>query len=104
AVGSGAVDSVNGQTGVVVLDSGDITENGNLYFTDARARSSISAAITGLEYSTSTGAFTLATGYSIPLSASTTEWATAYSWGNHSLAGYLTAISTSTVRNMFSAG
>ena len=30
------VDSVNGQTGVVVLDTGDIDENGNLYFTDAR--------------------------------------------------------------------
>jgi len=35
---SGAVDSVNGQTGVVVLDSDDISEGAtNLYFTDARA-------------------------------------------------------------------
>ena len=32
-----AVDSVNGATGVVVLDTGDIAENGNLYFTEARA-------------------------------------------------------------------
>jgi hypothetical protein len=30
------VDSVNGQTGVVVLDTGDIDENGNLYYTEAR--------------------------------------------------------------------
>ena len=34
-----AVSSVNGQTGVVVLDSGDISEGTNLYFTDARAKS-----------------------------------------------------------------
>ena len=34
---SGAVTSVNGQTGVVVLDTDDITEGtGNLYYTDAR--------------------------------------------------------------------
>jgi hypothetical protein len=39
------VDSVNGQTGVVVLDTGDIDENGNLYFTDARvaANSAVAA-------------------------------------------------------------
>jgi len=30
------VDSVNGETGVVVLDTGDIDENGNLYYTEAR--------------------------------------------------------------------
>ena len=32
-----AVASVNGATGVVVLDTGDISENGNLYFTSGRA-------------------------------------------------------------------
>lgn len=37
---SGAVDSVNGETGAVVLDSDDIDEGTtNLYFTDARAQS-----------------------------------------------------------------
>ena len=35
----GAVNSVNGQTGTVVLDTGDISENGNLYFTEARTSS-----------------------------------------------------------------
>jgi hypothetical protein len=36
---SGAVSSVNGQTGVVVLDSDDISEGStNLYFTNARAK------------------------------------------------------------------
>jgi len=41
-VGGGAVDSVNGQTGVVVLDSDDISEGAtNLYFTDTRALGAI---------------------------------------------------------------
>jgi len=41
-VSGGAVDSVNGQTGVVVLDSDDINEGTtNLYFTDARALGAI---------------------------------------------------------------
>lgn len=36
---SGAVDSVNGQTGVVSLDTDDVAEgSSNLYFTDARAK------------------------------------------------------------------
>ena len=38
------VDSVNGQTGVVVLDTGDIDENGNLYFTDARVAANAAVA------------------------------------------------------------
>lgn len=37
----------------------------------------------------------LTSGYVIPLSASTTEWATAYGWGNHAAAGYLTSASAS---------
>mgnify|MGYP001499873465 CR=1 FL=1 len=41
-ISSGDVNSVNGQTGVVVLDTGDVAESGNLYFTTARARSAIS--------------------------------------------------------------
>jgi hypothetical protein len=34
----GGVQSVNGETGVVSLDSGEIPEGSNLYFTDARAQ------------------------------------------------------------------
>lgn len=37
------VDSVNGQTGVVVLDTGDISEGTNLYFTTDRANTAIGA-------------------------------------------------------------
>ena len=46
--------SVNGSTGSVVLDTGDIAESGNLYHTTARARAAISA--TGsLSYNSTTG-------------------------------------------------
>lgn len=51
---------------------------------------------TGLSVSgspiTTSGSFniTFSTGYSIPTTASQTNWNTAYSWGNHALAGYLT--------------
>jgi hypothetical protein len=38
------IDSVNGKTGDVSLDTGDIAENGNLYFTDSRADARIAAA------------------------------------------------------------
>lgn len=37
-IASGAVSSVNGQTGAVVLTTTNIAEGTNLYFTDARAR------------------------------------------------------------------
>ena len=39
------VTSVNGETGVVTLDTGDIPENGNLYFTTDRANSATNAYI-----------------------------------------------------------
>jgi hypothetical protein len=51
----GGVTSVNGETGAVTLDTTDVAENGNLYFTQARARASISAG-SGISYNSSTGA------------------------------------------------
>lgn len=42
-----AVASVNGQTGIVVLTTLNIAENTNLYFTNSRARNSISLTTTG---------------------------------------------------------
>ncbi len=50
----GGVTSVNGETGAVTIDTGDVAENGNLYFTTARARSAVSAG-TGISYNSSTG-------------------------------------------------
>ena len=51
----GGVTSVNGETGSVTIDTGDVAENGNLYFTNARARSAISAG-SGITYNSGTGA------------------------------------------------
>jgi hypothetical protein len=48
----------------------DLTEGTNLYYTDARSRSAISENITGLEYSSASGIFSLASGYVIPTEAS----------------------------------
>ena len=51
----GGVTSVNGETGAVTIDTGDVAENGNLYFTNTRARSAISAG-SGITYNSGTGA------------------------------------------------
>src|SRR5690606_2522733 len=53
-------------------------------------RGMFSNTVTGLSYNSSTGVTSLTGGYVIPLSASTSEWATAYGWGDHSAEGYLT--------------
>ncbi|HEY8309583.1 MAG TPA: hypothetical protein VIG47_03465, partial [Gemmatimonadaceae bacterium] len=49
-----------------------------LYYTDARARSALSSTATGLSYASTTGIFSLAAGYAIPLTASSTDWNSAY--------------------------
>jgi hypothetical protein len=51
------VSSVNGQTGAVSLTTSNISEGTNLYYTDARVRSAISAG-TGISYNSSTGVVT----------------------------------------------
>ena len=54
---SNLVTSVNGQTGAVSLTTTNINEGTNLYYTDARARASVSAG-TGISYSSATGVIT----------------------------------------------
>jgi hypothetical protein len=44
--------------------------------------------------SSGTLAITFTAGYSIPTTSSQTNWDTAYGWGNHASAGYLTSSST----------
>jgi hypothetical protein len=66
--------SVFGRVGNVVGQAGDyttslVTEGTNLYYTNARSRAAISENITGLEYSSASGMFSLATGYLIPTQA-----------------------------------
>jgi hypothetical protein len=51
------VTSVNGQTGAVVLTTTDVAEGTNQYFTQSRARQSLSAG-TGISYDNTTGVIT----------------------------------------------
>jgi len=46
---TGGVDSVNGETGVVVLDTSDIAENTNLYYTDVRVSNNVDVAANTLK-------------------------------------------------------
>jgi hypothetical protein len=52
-----AVVSVNGFTGAVSLTTSNISEGSNLYYTDVRARTSLSAS-TGISYNSTTGVIT----------------------------------------------
>ena len=53
---------------------------------------SLSETITGIDYDNVGGIFSITSGYNIPLTASTTNFQTAYGWGNHATAGYQSAI------------
>lgn len=83
--------SVNSQTGAVVLNTSNVSEVTNLYYTDARARAAISA-VSPLSYSSASGMLTLpqssasASGY---LSAA--DWTTFNS--KQSSGSYITALS-----------
>lgn len=57
------------------------------------ALTALSSTATGLTYTNTTGVFSLTSGYVIPTTTSATNWDTAYGWGNHASAGYLTASS-----------
>ncbi|PLX27179.1 hypothetical protein C0583_04735 [Candidatus Parcubacteria bacterium] len=52
------------------------------------ALTDLSSTATGLVYNDTTGEFSLDSDYNIPLTASTTEWAEAYGWGDHASANY----------------
>ena len=56
----------------------NIAEGTNLYYTDSRARASISTTATGLTYTSGTGVLSLTAGYVIPTTTKATEWDTAY--------------------------
>lgn len=65
-------------------------------FTDY-VRSLFSETVPGLDYNDTTGVLSLTANYNIPLTASTTQWSTAFGWGNHASAGYLTGNQTITL-------
>jgi hypothetical protein len=94
---------ITGAGALATLNTGVVPESGNLYFTNARARSAISA--TGsLSYNSSTGVisytapsetdpiFIASAAYGIT-NTNISNWNTAYGWGNHASAGYLTSFS-----------
>jgi hypothetical protein len=99
---SGSVISFNTRTGAVTLNSSDVTTA--LGFTPgAGTVTSVAASVpTGLTVTgspvTSSGtlAFSYTAGYSIPTTSKQTEWDTAYGWGNHASAGYLTSATAAT--------
>lgn len=61
-----SVTSVAGKIGDVLLNTSDITEVSNLYFTEARSRASISSNAPGLLYNSITGVLSLDTDRVIP--------------------------------------
>ncbi|HEX8974545.1 MAG TPA: hypothetical protein VF817_03610, partial [Patescibacteria group bacterium] len=58
---------LRGTNGMISDDANtsDLPEGTNQYFTDARARNTLSSAITGITYTNTTGVFSLASGYAI---------------------------------------
>jgi hypothetical protein len=54
------------------------------------ALTALSSTVTGLTYTNTTGVFSLTSGYVIPTTTEESNWNTAYGWGNHASAGYLT--------------
>jgi hypothetical protein len=58
--------------------------------------SALSSTATGLTYTSSSGVFSLTSGYVIPTTIDKTNWNTAYEWGNHSSMGYATTSYVST--------
>ncbi|MFA6094858.1 MAG: tail fiber domain-containing protein [Candidatus Paceibacterota bacterium] len=76
-IGSGSSDSfstTSADNWFSIQSTTNLAEGTNQYFTTARAREALSSTAPGLSYATSTGVLSLTSGYSIPLTASTTEW------------------------------
>lgn len=63
----------------MVGNTDNITQGStNKYYADSLARASISSSATGLTYTSGTGVFSFTAGYSIPTTASQTNWDSAY--------------------------
>jgi hypothetical protein len=79
ATGGGATTTINGLSGpTFTLASGTPPSGLDLFITGSGSTLTFTPA--------------LQSGYNIPLTASTTNWNTAYNWGNHASAGYLTGV------------
>lgn len=98
-VGAFTLPTVDGTNGQALVTNG----SGTLSFT------TITGGVTSVDMSVPTGfaisgnpvtssgtlALTFASGYSLPTTTKQGQWDTAYSWGNHASAGYLTTAVTS---------
>ena len=102
-------------TRLATKDTGDLAEGSNLYFTDARARAAISENSTQLSYNNSTGVLTYTQGNTDTVSegSSNLYFTNARARSSLSIAGGLLTynstsgefgLTSSTVRNQFSAG
>lgn len=92
---------ITGAGALATLNTGAVPESGNLYFTNTRSRSAISVS-GSLSYDSGTGiisyttpsetdpVFTASAAFGIS-STNISNWNTAYGWGNHASAGYLTS-------------
>lgn len=92
---------ITGAGALATLNTGVVPESGNLYFTNTRARTAISVS-GSLSYNSTTGVISYTTpsetdpifiaspSYGIT-NTNISNWNTAYGWGNHALAGYLTS-------------
>jgi hypothetical protein len=97
---------ITGAGALATLNTGAVPESGNLYFTNTRSRSAISVS-GSLSYDSGTGVisyttpsetdpvFTASAAFGIS-STNISNWNTAYGWGNHASAGYLTSSLAST--------
>ena len=101
--GTGATTAANARTNLglstmALQSSTNVSITGGTVTGVSGVVSSVNMTVpTGLSVSggpiTSTGTFavTFSSGYSIPTTAKQTDWDTAYGWGNHASAGYLTS-------------
>jgi hypothetical protein len=110
SVTSGRIAVFADNTGDVLQDGGASTSdfysssNPSGYTSNAGTVTSVSVSVpTGLSVSgspvTGSGTITISfsSGYSIPTDTKQGQWDTAYGWGNHASAGYLTAVSWSII-------
>lgn len=106
-----AFDNTAFDTRLASKDTGDLAEGSNLYYTDARADARATLRITAasitnlgdvdavvagddgkvLYYDHSTASFKWKVDSATPSGYNNTNWDTAYGWGNHASAGYLTS-------------
>lgn len=100
-VPEGVVLSVNSQLpdidGNVSLTTSNVPEGANKYFTDSRARNSLSSSATGLTYTSETGVFSLTTGYAIPTTTEINTW-------NDMVAGSVTLDTAQTITGIKTFG